>query len=89
VTVRLTPARVRRKLLLVVGRQRFSTMTLGGPPIAGWCAVYRATGNIVWLKCHGRPGLRYTEPRAYRHAVNTLSPAESKDLWDDFFHRNV
>ena len=85
----MTPARVRRKLLLVVGRQVSNTLRLDGPPIAGWAPLLRNTGSRAWLKCHGRPGLRYTEPRAYRCAVNTLSPTESKDLWDDFFKRGA
>ncbi len=87
--VRMTPDRVRRKLLLVVGRTISANIMLDGPPLAGWAPLRRTTGNRVWLKCWGRPGLRYTEPKAYRAAVDALTPTEAADLRLDFFYRKA
>lgn len=88
-SVRLTPERVRRKLVLVVGRSISRTMRIHGAPLAGWAPLRRDSGQVLWLKCYGRPGLRYTEPAAYRHAVNALTPSESREVRDDFFSRSV
>jgi hypothetical protein len=71
----LTPERVRRKLLLVVGRQVLRT---SGP----------TAGRRVWLKCKGRPHLRYTEPRAFRHAAAALTYSEAEQLRLEFHRRD-
>ena len=84
---RLTPERARRKLLLVGGRTISATIELDGPPLAGWAPLRRNTGNRVWLKCKGRPHLRYTEPRAFRHAADALTPSEAAELRLEFFYR--
>lgn len=89
---RLTPDRVRRKLLLVVGRQASNTLALDGVPLAGWMPLLRTSGPTagrrVWLKCKGRPHLRYTEPEAFRHAADALTPSEAEQLRLEFYRRD-
>lgn len=88
----LTPERVRRKLLLVVGRQVSATLALDGVPLAGWMPLLRTSGPTagrrVWLKCKGRPHLRYTEPRAFRHAAAALTYSEAEQLRLEFHRRD-
>ena len=83
---RPTLARVRRRLLLVVGRGASKASRLDGPPLAGWQAVLRPNGTRWWLRCYGRTVCRYTEPRVYREARLALSPSAARDLHDHFFY---
>ena len=83
----LTPARVLRRLLIVVGRRMSSSMRIDGPPLAGWAPIRRASGTLAWLKCYGRSALRYTEPEAYLHARRALTQGEALQLRQDFYRR--
>ena len=48
--MRLTPDRVRRKLLLAVGKRVSWSIVLAGPPLAGWAPLRRNTGERIWLR---------------------------------------
>ena len=85
---RLTPDRVRRKLLLAVGKRVSWSIVLAGPPLAGWAPLRRNTGERIWLRVSGgRPVLRYTEPRVYRDAKNALTPNEALALKCEFYYQ--
>jgi hypothetical protein len=56
--VRLTPDRVRRKLLLAVGKRVSWSIVLAGPPLAGWAPLRRNTGERIWLRVSGALALK-------------------------------
>ena len=87
---RLTPDRVRRKLLLAVGKRVSWTIVLAGPPLAGWAPLRRNNGERIWLRVSGgRPVLRYTEPRVYRDAKNALTPNDALALKCEFYYQET
>jgi len=82
--VRITRTRVSRRLVNAIGRVHASTMRMEGPPLAGWARFRRPNGSFLWLRCRGRVGVRYTEPKVFRQADAALSPDERRQLLEEF-----
>lgn len=81
--------RAARRLTGLVGRRALPLYRLTGPCIAGWCAVVRLTAagpRVRWLSMTGRTRFRYTPPRSWVSARETMTPDEIQQLTHEFYH---
>lgn len=72
----------RRKLVSIVGRTASPRYVIHPVELAGYVRVLNIPSDItLWLRVRGRAAFRYTEPKAYRQALDACTPDELSQLW--------